>query len=141
MTSIVKNSNIHQQRGVAALVAVVVISAAALIIAWNASMTGLGELESGYASQKGSEAMSIAEGCIDETFRRIRLDTSFGLSGSVQLLLANGSCIIQVVDLGSNTRRITATAQTNTNYYKKIETTVILAGNVITLMGWEEKTN
>jgi len=130
-----------RERGVAAILTVVIVTAAALIMAYTASMLGLGELDLGYTSQKGAEALSVADGCIEETMRRIRLNTSYGVgAGTINLSVSNGSCIINVEDLGSNQRRITVTGTTG-DYNKKIQTTLTLTGNVIAINSWEEKSD
>ena len=130
-----------RERGVAAILTVVIVAAAALIMAYTASMLGLGELDLGYTSQKGAEALSVADGCMEETMRRIRLNTNYGVgAGTINLSVSNGSCIINVEDLGGNQRRITVTGTTG-DYNKKIQTTLTLTGNVITINSWEEKSD
>jgi hypothetical protein len=125
--------------GFAALLTIVIVSAAVLIMAYNASLLGLGELDLGYTSQKGGETLSIAEGCLEETLRQIRLDTNYGIgAGTINLTVSNGSCTITVADLGSDQRRVTITG-TNDIYNKKIEATLTLTGNVIAINSWIEK--
>jgi len=127
------------QRGVAALLTIIIVAAATLIMAYSASLLGLGELDLGYTSQKGAEAFSVSDGCMGETLRRIRLDTSHGVgAGDISLSVSNGSCIINVTDLGSNQRRITLTGTVG-DYNKKVEAEITLSGNVITINSWEEK--
>ncbi len=127
------------QKGVAAILTIVIVAAAVLIMAYSASLLGLGELDLGYTSQRGSEAFSVADGCIEETLRRIRLDTMYGIeAGDIILSVSNGSCIINIEDLGSNQRRITAIG-TSGNYNKKLETEISLFGNTININSWTEK--
>jgi hypothetical protein len=130
-----RQRQVYANRGVAALLTIVIVSAAALIMAFSSSILGLGELDSGFSNSRGEEALSIADGCMDEAMRRLRLDTSY--SGA-NLSQSNGACIISVVPSGSE-RTITVTASTTDSYYKKIEVNLTLAGNVITLNTWEEK--
>ncbi len=127
------------QKGVAALFIVVIITAAGLIIALSAALLGLGELDLGYTSQKGGEAFAVADGCVEETLRRIWLDNNYGIgAGAINLSVSNGSCIINVEDFGSNQRRITATG-TVSNYNKKIEAEIDFSGNVMNINSWIEK--
>jgi hypothetical protein len=128
--------NLKSQRGVAALLTIVIISAAVLVMSLSASKLGLGELELGYTSQKGTEALSAAEGCMDEALRQMRLNTSY--SGDT-LNLSNGSCTITVVTSGSD-RTITVTGTVG-DYNKKIQSNITLSGNVITLNSWIEVSN
>jgi hypothetical protein len=128
----------NSRQGFAALLTIVVVSAAVLIMAYSASLLGLGELDLGHTSQKGDEASAIADGCMDESFRRLRLN--IGYLGET-VMTSNGSCIISVVASGGN-RTITVTASTTDNHYKKIEANVTLSADVlpvITVNSWEEK--
>lgn len=132
---------IKNQRGIAALIVVIIIGAATLLIAATASYLGLAQLEMGFTSSKGIEASSVADGCMDESLYRIRRDSTYGLLISpISLSLGNGSCIINIVDLGSNQRRVTVTG-TVSNYNKKIEEVITVAGGVITVNSWTELSN
>ncbi len=131
---------VNCQSGIAALLTIIIISAATLIMAYNASLLGLGELDMGYVSQKGAETLGIADGCVEEGFRRIRLDTAY--SGE-NLTTRNGSCIINVSANG-NVRDVIVTASTTGNYYKKIEANITLSADtipLITVNSWEEKSD
>ncbi len=97
--------NIFNQQGAAAILTVVIVGAATLLMAYSASLLGLGELEMGYLAQKGEEAFYVADGCVQEAMHRLRKDS--GYSGS-SLNLGNGSCIISVAGSGSE-RAITVT--------------------------------
>ena len=123
------------------ILTVIIIAAATLIMAYSSSILGLGELELGYTSQKGAEAFSITDGCMEETLHRIHLNTNYGIgAGTINLLLDNGSCTIDVTDLGGNQRRILVSG-TISDYTKRIEVELTLNGNVITITSWAEKVN
>ena len=128
------------ESGIAALLTIVIVAAASLIIAISASLLGLGELDLGYTSQRGAEAFSVADGCMEETLRRMRLDVNYGIGvGVINLAVLNGSCTIEVVDLGSNQRRITITGTSGT-FNKKIESEITISlGNVLSVDSWTEK--
>ncbi|MFH1661925.1 MAG: hypothetical protein ABIA02_02420 [Candidatus Falkowbacteria bacterium] len=124
---------VNNNRGMAALLTVVIIAAATLIMAFNASLLGLGELDMGYTSQKGAEASSIADGCVEEAMRRLRLDSNY--SGGT-LNIGSGSCIIGIVADGNNrTITVTGTAQ---EFHKKIQATATLSGSDTALNTWQE---
>jgi len=122
------------QQGVVALLTVIIISAAVLIMALNASLLGLGELDLGYTSQKAGEVFSIADGCMEEALRRLRLDAAY--SGDA-LNLGSGSCIIEVDTIGSIST-IIVTANIDNTYYKKIQTTANVIDSVISINNWKE---
>ncbi|MDA2936201.1 hypothetical protein MYX06_03210 [Patescibacteria group bacterium AH-259-L05] len=126
---------------VAALLIVIIISAVALLMAYSASILGIGELDIGYTAQRGGEAFSVADGCVEETLRRITLDSNYGIgAGLINLTVSNGSCTIQVSDLGSSRRRIVVTG-TSGVYNKKIETEITLSSTPITIDTWQETTD
>ncbi len=133
--------NHYLQSGVAALFAVVLISAVGLIMALTASVLSLGELDLGWANQKTTEAFSAADGCIEETLRRLRLDPNYGVGlGDINLTLGNGSCIIKVDNLGGDSRRVLS-ASTVDVYHKKIEVQATVSNSIITVNSWSEKDN
>jgi hypothetical protein len=125
-------------QGAAAILTAVIVGAAALIIAFSASILGLGELDLGYTSGQGGEAFAIADGCMEEALRQIRLDTSYAGTGSA-LSLGDGTCIIGVTSSGS-TRQVSVTS-TLGSYHSVLEVGLTLSGNVITVDSWEESTN
>ena len=132
---------INKQKGGAILLIVIIIAVSTLIMAYSSSFLGLGELDLGYTSQKGAEAFSIADGCIEETLHRIRLNTNYGIgAGTINLSVGNGSCAVDIMDIGGDQRRIT-TSGTIDDYTKRIETELILNGNIITVTSWAEKSN
>jgi hypothetical protein len=124
------------QNGFAVLIAIIVVGAATLIMAYSSSILSMGELELGYYSQKGGEAFAIADGCMEESMRRLKVDP--GYSGET-LNLGNGSCTISIVPSGSD-RTITVTGSVD-NYNKKIEVNITLSGQDIIVNSWEELTS
>ena len=126
--------NIYKDnRGVAALLTIIIVSAAVLIMAFSASILGMGELDMGWTSQKGGEAFAIADGCVEEALWQLRLDS--GYTGDT-LIIGENSCIIGVTSNG-NSRTITVSGIVE-NYNKKIEVGITLNGNIITLNSWQE---
>ncbi|KKU48575.1 hypothetical protein A3H10_03600 [Candidatus Uhrbacteria bacterium RIFCSPLOWO2_12_FULL_46_10] len=130
--------------GFSALLTVLIIGVVALTMATSASLLGLGELELGYTYQKGGEAFSVADGCLEEAMRRLRLDA--GYTGSPSFPVVNGSCTISVVDLGGNQRRLTILGQSG-SYYKKIQAVITVVAqipgslNIVTINSWEERSD
>jgi hypothetical protein len=123
--------------GFAALLTVVIIGASAFIIAFSSSIIGLGELDMGYTVSGAGEALSIADGCMDEALERLRKESSY--TGG-NLSYTKGSCMIRVVSMGG-IGTVTVTASTTENYYKKIESTVAVSGGNVNVNAWIEKGN
>ncbi|MBD3311545.1 MAG: hypothetical protein GF349_03545 [Candidatus Magasanikbacteria bacterium] len=133
MKNNIKNKFLQDSRGVAALLTIVIVGAAALIMAYSTSVLGLGELEMGYSSQKGDQALLLADGCIEEALNRLRLDA--GYTGS-NLYLGDGSCIIGVSGVGGS-RVIFATGTVDI-YTKVIRVEATLSGSNVDVTTWEE---
>ncbi|MFH1522566.1 MAG: hypothetical protein ABIE43_01960 [Patescibacteria group bacterium] len=125
------------QQGLAALFIIVILTAAIFIMAYSASLLGLGELDMSYTAQKGAEVFSIADGCMEEALHRLKID--LGYNGD-SLNLGSGSCIISV-ETNENIRTITITANIDEKYYKKIQSNVTIDNREITVNSWEEKDN
>ncbi len=126
------------QRGIAALLVVIVVGAAALIMAYTASVVGLGELELSYTSQKGKEALAAANACVEEALRQISLDNNYQVDGYL-LAVGDGSCIMSVSVNGNN--RLITVLGTVDQYNKKIEAQVTLSGSDIIIDSWQEVSN
>jgi len=128
--------NQKTQKGIAALIVVLVISVSTLIMALNSSFLGLGELDLGYTSQKGGEALVLADSCVEETLRRLRIESNY--SGGV-LNIDDGSCIISIVVAGGD-RTITVESDID-GYHKKIQVGATLSGRDIAVNFWQELDN
>ena len=135
-----KNILLYMERGVAMLVVVVVISAAALIMAVGSAMLGIGEIDTAYTSARGGEALSIVDGCMEEALERLRVDNSY-VGGT--LTPPNGSCTISISVAGVN-RTIDVFGTVNATYNKKIRAMATLPpdrSSVIIINSWQEMTD
>ena len=128
------NNFYTNEKGIVALLTIVIVATTALIMSFSVAFLGLGELDMSYTNQRGSEAFSVADGCMEEALRRIKINTNYN-GGSLNL--GDGLCIIEVVATGAD-RTITVIGTVD-KYNKKIETKITLAGNVIAINSWEEK--
>lgn len=132
---------IRHEKGISLLIVVIIIGSALLIITASALVIGLGERQIGYIGARGDEAFSLADGCLSESTIRIRRNSSYGLGqGSIPLVFSNGSCSIQITDLGNNQRRIDSTA-TVAEFIKHIRSTVRIDPENVTLLTWEERSD
>lgn len=132
MKKVLKNLQ-NDQRGIAAILTVLIVSAATLIMAFNSSLLGLGELDLGYTSQKAGEAMSVADSCVEESLRRLRLDSSYA-GGSINVNV--NSCVINIVAVGGS--RTIVVESTVGEYHKKIQVEAVLSGRDVTINSWQE---
>lgn len=140
------NSQFQSSRhpsGFSALLTVLILGVVSLTLAYSASILGLGEMEQGYTAQKGGEALFVADGCLEEALRRLRLND--GYTGSPDLSVGSNSCTITVTPNGS--QRDIMVSGRSTEYYKKIRAIATVTGqppsalNTITLDSWEERSD
>ena len=125
-------------KGASLLIAIIILGAALLVVSASALVIGLGERESSYVAERGGETLSLADGCMDEAYLRIRRDPSWGLTGAVPFTAPNGSCSIQVSDLGGSIRQIDVTA-TVTDYTSHIRSQYSIVNPVPSILSWEER--
>ncbi len=123
------------QRGFMALVTVVIIAATALIMSLNSSLLGLGALELGTLAAGGGEAVGLADGCVEEALRHLRVNPSY--NGDPGLSIIGGSCIIEVVDLGGGERQVTVTAAAG-DFTKRVSVNASLSTQSLTVSQWQE---
>ncbi len=136
------NNLIKNKQGIAALLVVLIITASALIMAYNVSWLGLGEIDLSYTAQKGAEALSVSEACAEEALQRIKRDSDFGLGeGDITLSVGSNYCIINISQNG-NERLITATGFVD-EFEKKLEVSVDInsENNNLILNYWQEISN
>jgi hypothetical protein len=129
-----------KQRGAAAIIAIVLISAISLAFVVSSSRKSIDEIVMNFQSSKESESFAIAEACLDDTFAKIRKDTNYGLgSGVMNFLVGNGSCDVEVTGVANN-RVIVVVGQLD-NFYKSIQAEITLTGKKITIDNWQELEN
>ncbi len=124
---------LKDNRGVAALMVVVIIGAAVLLMSYSASLLGIGELDMGYVSQRGHEALALAEGCAEEALIRLRFNQNY--TGST-LNIGDNSCIIFVT--GDTNNKIISVNSTVDKYHKAIKVTASISSSTVQISGWEE---
>ena len=126
--------NRKNQRGVAMLLLVMILTSVGLIIASSIFFFFFFELDMGYTYQCGEEAFSVVDGCIEETLRRLKIEPGYN-GGSLEL--GNGNCIIGIS--GDETNKIINATSTVGSCSKRIQTAVSINNNLITVNSWLEK--
>jgi len=111
-----------------AIMMVLIIGATALILALSSVKLVVNDSQMSFTNKKGGEAFSVAEGCLEESLRQIRINTSY--TGET-LNLSTGSCIIDVAIDGDD-RIVTITGVVD-EYTQRLQANITLSGNVITL--------
>ena len=119
------------QRGFISLVALLVVVTAGLTIGIAVNLAGLQELQTSLDFSQARRAQLMANGCIEEGLNKLR--TSFS-SFATTLSFGNGSCILQVIVLGSNATLL-ATGTVDI-YNQKIQVQV---DSTLSVVSWQEE--
>jgi hypothetical protein len=131
----------NECRGFSLLIVVVMLGAALLIMSLGTLIIGLGEREGSAALREGGEALSVADGCVNEILLRIRRNETYGIgAGVIPFTVPNGSCSIQVGDEGMGDRQIDVMSAIAA-YVKHIRVTANVSGGVVTVLSWEERSD
>ncbi len=130
------NNFIKNKTGFASLLTVLIIGAATLVMAVSASLLSMGELDMSTAAVKGSQALTNAEACVEESLRRIRIDTNYFATAKL-MDVGSGQCVFSISGSGG-TRRIVSEGSVSI-YRKKVEVDLSLNDREISIDNWEEK--
>ena len=127
------------RQGFIAITSLLVISAVTLAIAMSVTLIGISSANSSLGYQKGQEAMSMGESCLEETLIRLRGDGNFS---GVSLSVGSGVCIATVSTDG-NTRTIWISSSITgpPAFVKILNGVVTRVGKSITLNSWTETTS
>jgi len=127
--------NKPQNKGFVVLIAMLIISAAAIAIASSLILTGLDSSRSGFALEQSYQAKALADLCTEEALQVIHDDTGFSGVGSVVGGL--GGCKYEVFDLGGDERRIEAYGTVDTTV-RRVITTINDLSAAINVNSWQE---
>lgn len=130
-----KRLKCRRQSGVAALLVIVILSAAVLVIAQSAAFIGIGELSHGYIDKTGSEARALAEGCAEEALLRLRRDAGYAVTDHA-LPTSRGSCTITVSADGSE-RTIVARGALR-GFHRELTIILDVATGVPVIVSWRD---
>jgi hypothetical protein len=91
--------------GYAFLVTVLVIGVMATATATSLMLLGWAAEQNGFLIERSAQAEQYAKGCLERTFRRLRLEPSY--AGGETVAFPKGSCVIHpVTGDGANDRRV-----------------------------------
>jgi hypothetical protein len=135
MPKIKDQSRIKGQRGATAILAVIIIGAVSLIIVNDLSLSSLNGLDRTNYFEQGSQAMAIADSCLEETMRRLQIDQNYQ-ANNLEMSFGGGSCIINTAIEGNNID-INIKAKIDV-FYKSIDAKATINGSSLTLTAWKE---
>lgn len=122
----------RKQRGIAALLTVIVIGMATLAMVITSTLLGIDRLDTGVFIGKSREALALADSCLDDALRRLKIDP-LNIPADYSLSLDNGSCIINI----SDGHIIRSTGQVE-NLVRHLQADFSVIGDRIILNDWQE---
>lgn len=116
---------INKQKGQIALIAILIISAAVLIVSLTISSMGVNETLMSFDEQQSEQAFQMADGCVNEALLRLRrvYDGEEASYTGETLNFGANSCTINITTQGQN-RIINVAATVNSKIIRKIQATV-----------------
>ena len=130
-----KKNTQKNQKGLAAILAVVILCAVSLLMSRNTLILGLTGIDIAYNYEKGESVLSFTEGCVEETIRQFQLDENY-FTTDKNFSLGDFYCIINT---SSSTGYKIITVNGNSgDYYKSVEAEILLDDGNITINNWQE---
>lgn len=132
-------SVLRNQRGIAALLAIVGVAALVLLISVALSAGSFLENDASRARQKHREAFFVAEAGIHDAIQRITRNKDYtGSYDEASFPIVSSPDTLDITVAGDATKTITSTAVVN-NRTGKIQATVDVDTNgLVTITGWQE---
>jgi hypothetical protein len=114
-----------KQQGYIGIVTVLIVTAITLTLGVTIALLGINEAIQGYEIDQGQEVAQKADGCLEEAYLRLKLDSGY-TGGTIPYV--DGSCTVTVAGGGSS-RTITSTV-TIGDYTRTIQGVASLVSNV-----------
>ena len=127
--------NNKNQKGLAAILAVVILCAVSLIMSRNALVIGLSGLDIAHNYAQGQSGLNFTEGCVEETIRQFQLNENYSAADE-SFSLGDFYCIINTSS-SSGYKIITVNGNSG-DYYKSIEAEILLNEGSVSINSWQE---
>lgn len=124
-----------QRDGYVTLISVLVVGAAGVAIALSLILLGLGSSRTSFAIEQSSQAMALANACMEEALQQIQDSTPF--TGTGYLTLGQGTCSFTVTSQGGENRTITSSGLIGT-ITRKVKVIISAINPSIQTVSWQE---
>lgn len=118
------SSQSSRERGVGALLVVVILGGVLLLLAVSASESGIGQLSRSLGDMGSAQARALARGCLEDQLRIFVMNPS-DTGGNVSV--PEGTCILSVS--GGATKDLLVTATTPDGYAVALRAAISISGN------------
>ena len=121
------------QRGAAALISVVVMTAIIVVAVSGTALIGIGNLDAALGYFQGTHAVLAAESCNEEAMLRLQRSSSY--TGGT-LAVGNATCTIVVT--GNPCPCVITTTAVDGSYTRRVQANVTLVSGNATITSWQE---
>lgn len=125
---------LSNQRGAAALVAIIIVTALVVLISVSMGVVAMNNLETGFSAQRSGDVLLTAESCAEEAVLRLGRDATY--SGEV-LTVDDVTCTIIVIGTPCGDCAITSEASA-AGFTRSIQVEVSVSGSTVDITSWEE---
>ena len=127
--------NLQPERGIVALITVMIVSAIGLTLVIAFVITATGRTKTAIVQENHAYALAYSTACAEEALQEIRDSTPFTGTGS--LSLAQGACSYNVTSGGGQDRTIQASS-TISSTVSRLEITIDTINPSINVTSWQE---
>ncbi|MEA1963120.1 MAG: hypothetical protein U9M94_02665 [Patescibacteria group bacterium] len=127
--------SIKNQKGMAAILAVVILCAVSLLMSRNTLILGLSGLDIAYNYAQGESVLNFTEGCVEETIRQFQLNENYSATDK-NFSLGDFYCIINTSS--SSGEQIITVDGNSGDYYKSIKAEILLNEGSASINNWQE---
>jgi len=124
----------NNENGYVALISILIIGAIGVSAATSMFLLGLGSSRNSLVLEQSSEAMGLADACIEEALQQIWNDDTY--TGSGNSAFGNGSCSYSVSS-SSIPKNITASGAVG-SVVRKVSVTIDQVSPYLNLISWQE---
>ena len=114
---------------------VIILSSIGIAIGTAILLIGLGSSKSRLALEHSNQAKGLVNACAEEALNKIRASINF--SGSGSLILGQGSCNYEVINLGGQNREVRSSANIS-GVVRKVKILINQINPKINATSWQE---
>lgn len=127
----------YQEKGLIALITVLIISAVILLIILSTNLLGIDVAQIGLKKYKSSQAIYLANACAEEALFQLLQDFDNISGGKLTINGETCSFSINLAQHTTRTRTILAQSQVE-NFVKKLNIYVLKYGERLKIIDWQE---
>jgi hypothetical protein len=131
--------NTIDEKGFAALLTVVIISAVASLVVLGVSLRAIDEIELGFGNQESNESLTLANLCAEQAL--MKLLSVLDYAGGETVTVGSETCTISSVSGTGNYNRVINAESTVSNRTRRVKVTVSQISPVMEIVSWEEVGN